>query len=374
MHKTFTENNIVFICVSPRLTYRLYSFLSHEKRLSVIGKITGNFLFYILNKIKLVLTVHSWPHISKAYTKRIEKLAYEVCCIHDIDIIVPIYSQIDPLIVADSIKKKLPSLKYIPYFLDSLSGGYGPKLFSKKLIITRGLKWERLLLQNADKVVIMKSSEAHHRLYSSSESYYKNFVVLDIPLLFNNLTCKSPHKLLTNNMINLVYVGSLPAKIRSPHYLLNTFMAINNANWNLYFIGDESCTIVNEFAKKNNHIHVIGRCNHDTIIQYEKEATALINIGNSNPNMVPSKIFEYMSLGKPIISTMPIKTEPSAAYLNKYPCSLLIYEDQSNYAESAQLIEDFIKNNNKCAIDLNKLLVDFYANTPAAFADSMEKI
>ena len=46
----------------------------------------------------------------------------------------------------------------------------------------------------------------------------------------------------------------------------------------------------------------MGRVSHTVAIQYMSEADFLLNIGNSISSMVPSKIFEYISTGKPIIS------------------------------------------------------------------------
>ena len=63
------------------------------------------------------------------------------------------------------------------------------------------------------------------------------------------------------------------------------------------------------------------------------EADVLINIGSSVDTMVPSKIFEYMATGKPIISFFRHDTEPSIHYLGHYPLTLLIKEDWDNFTK-----------------------------------------
>ncbi|MEG0570843.1 MAG: hypothetical protein RR497_04270, partial [Oscillospiraceae bacterium] len=57
------------------------------------------------------------------------------------------YTPIDSLYAAHLLKKKFKDIKMVAYFLDSLSGGYGPKCFSKKQIEKIGLKWEKIYLK-----------------------------------------------------------------------------------------------------------------------------------------------------------------------------------------------------------------------------------
>ena len=63
-----------------------------------------------------------------------------------------------------------PGILYIPYFLDSLSGGYGPRCFSPARTLKRCLNLERRLLANADRIIAMKSSRTHHALHSAGSA------------------------------------------------------------------------------------------------------------------------------------------------------------------------------------------------------------
>ena len=142
---SFEISDIKYTCIKPRLVYRISSYLQNSGVFGIKRKILV-WIHNILSKSKLLLSVFSWPLISPLYSYRIYKKAISVCENEHIDIIVPIYTQVDTLIAAKKIKNKMPQIKYVPYFLDSFSGGYGPKIFSHEWTVKRGLKWEKKLL------------------------------------------------------------------------------------------------------------------------------------------------------------------------------------------------------------------------------------
>lgn len=365
--KEFEEDFIKYFTIVPRLVCKIESYMCHTK-ISPKNRVLCRFIMQILNKAKLAFSIFSWPLISPLYTSRIYRKAHEICKEKNIDVIVPVYTQIDTLIAATLIKKIYPNIEYIPYFLDSFSGGYGPRYFTEKQIRNRGLKWEKKLLSNADYIIFMESSRKHHERYSKNMPYYHKIRFFDLPLLFTYDNVPE-NQLLDNSTYNIVYVGSLPSGIRSPEYILKVFSLIKNEKFNLYFIGDENCQILKNAASMDKRIHIFGKCSHKKALQFEQQADILLNLGNSNPNMTPSKIFEYMSFGKPIISTMNIDNESSSQYLKYYPICLVLDERTCSYENAALQIEEFIFNNKEKKINFNEIQNRFYKNSPECVVD-----
>lgn len=96
-----------------------------------------------------------------------------------------------------------------------------------------------------------------------------------------------------------------------------------------------------------------------------------MNFGNSNPAMTPCKIFEYMSSGKPVISTAPIENEPGLVYLEKYPVKLVIREYAGDRDADAAALAGFIASARPVGgEELAELEKVFRLNTPAAFVDA----
>ncbi|WP_078543564.1 glycosyltransferase [Litchfieldia alkalitelluris] len=360
--------------VKPRLTYRMNFWCkNHGGFLSrLIKKVS-----FILNKAKLVISIPTWPLISPFYTYRFYKSAKKLYKNHKYDCIISIYTQIDTVIAGYFIKKKYPEVKFIPYFLDSLSGGYGPKMFSKQWVIKRGLTWERKLLKIADKIIIMKSSERHHQIYSNGESYYSRIKVLDIPLLTSLSDKDTTTDLLDNKKTNIVYVGSIPCHIRNPKYSLEVFKKLNIENCRLTIIGTNTCPDLIKKAQedsKKNEIVLIDQISHEEVISALRSADVLLNIGNNIASMVPSKIFEYMSVGKPILSFYPIENDPSIKYLEHYPLSLSVKEDWNELKDNVLKVENFIKGSCGKTVNLEEFEEKMYKNTPKAFVEELEKI
>jgi glycosyltransferase involved in cell wall biosynthesis len=274
-----------------------------------------------------------------------------------------VYTPVDAFFAGYKLKRRFSDIKFIPYFLDSLSGGYGPQYFSKKQIIKRGLKIENRVFPFADKIILMKSSEEHHLKYNSK--YKEKFCFLDIPMLKQQNIVEKTQK---DETVKLLFVGSIAAKVRNPDTLINALKGLKKQNVNCEFVGNIDCKdrfseLVTLFGDRLVFTDFI---NHDELTKKFCEADFLINIGNAVSTMVPSKIFEYMSYGKPIISTFDIADEPSKKYLEKYPLALLLSGENSP-EENAREIDIFISNNLGKTVEFEELEKDFFLNTPQAF-------
>jgi glycosyltransferase involved in cell wall biosynthesis len=371
-----TVSGVRYSRIKPRLTYRLMIKKMHSEGMKV--KLIST-LGFVLNKLKLIMSIPTWPLISLSYTFRFYKKAKQIYEQRPYDMIITVYSQIDTLIAGYLIKNRYPNVKFSPYFLDSLSGGYGPKIFSSKWTIKRGMKWEKILLRHADLIIAMQSSKAHHIKYSMNQDYYEKIIFLDIPLLVNNQCSinNSNNNILSEGTINFVYVGSIPCHIRNPKYILEVFSRLNIGDCTFTIIGTNTCPDV--FIKAvgisgKNKIRVLDPKPHNEIISILNQADFLVNIGNNLNTMVPSKIFEYMSFGKPIISTSSISDDPSKEYFKTYPLSVLIDEDWNKMDQNVSKVESFVNDNLNKIINVEGVQQVMYENTPKAFLDTINKI
>ena len=355
------ENGLKIHRVRPRFSYWLSDWGSGHKNRKVV-KIAG-----LMNKIKLMAANFTWPVVAPMYTYRFYKKAVDLHKKEKFDKVISVYAPVDCLLAGYKLKKKFPEIKFYPYFLDSLSGGYGPKVFSKEKIIKRGLRIENKIFPLSEKVFVMKSSEEHHLKYN--EKFKEKLCFLDIPSFKKK---HIEHKKSDDGKIKCLYVGSLLANVRNPQTFIKAAECVKNENIVYEFVGGGDCKSM--FSKLSellkNRLIFTGFMNHDKLEKKYNEADFLINIGNSVSTMVPSKIFEYMSYGKPIISTYDIEDEPSKKYLEKYPLALLL-SGETSPEENAKKIESFIKENTGKTVDFEELTEMFYLNTPKAFVSEV---
>ncbi|HCC36064.1 MAG TPA: hypothetical protein DEQ02_10760 [Ruminococcaceae bacterium] len=329
-------------------------------------------LFLAIKKLKLLLLRPVWPIISPLYVRRYKKAAEKLVLTHNIDCVFSVFTPFEALLAGHRIKKKHPEVRFIAYFLDSLSGGVVPRFFSEKSTLKRGLKWERKLLVNADRIVYMKSAQKHHGTHSASNAYYSKMTVLDIPM-FTQPESRDTSKpeidpVLDKTKLNLVYAGSIAPHVRDPAYFFEVFSLLSSSNIALTIIVPHAYRLPAKYSR-DPRIRVLNSLAHDLVIETLAQADILVNLGNKLPSMVPSKIFEYMAAGKPIVSTCPIANEPCIDYLSRYPLCLLLPEHNPDPARDARALEKFIDDTKGRSVDPAVMRNKLYQNTPEALAE-----
>lgn len=143
--------------------------------------------------------------------------------------------------------------------------------------------------------------------------------------------------------IKCVFSGYIYNNIRNPEYTFKLFSKLNSQNIKLYIVGSGSEEQVNAYknAFPNRFIQV-GSVPLEKSLEYIKSADMLVNIGNNITNAVPSKIFDYISTGKPIINIYKNKDCPTLKYFKKYNNSISIFEDMDKIDFNTKAVESFI--------------------------------
>jgi hypothetical protein len=144
-----------------------------------------------------------------------------------------------------------------------------------------------------------------------------------------------------NSKINLVYTGRFYKDIRNPDYFLESISKIYNNSIQMHLFSQSNCENIIDMHINNSGGRIVKHplVSANEVINVLLDANILINIGNSNSSFKPSKIFEYISTGKPIINFY--RNNNLDEVLLKYPLALQINEDTKTPIESAQIIEDF---------------------------------
>ena len=365
--KLFTKNGIDYYTVRPRWLYRLQQYLFHRKE-DAIKRIL-QLVFATMNKLKLMLSYFSWPLISPAFSFRYYRKAMKICSSLGINGIIPVYSQVDTLIAGHYVKMRHHNIKYIPYMLDPLAAGNGPKFFSTEWLKRRGLKWEKRLFSNADAVLMMESCRG---FYEGNGVTYKGLVYTGLPLLRKGENIEKFERF-DENKINLLYIGSIPRNIRSPKHIIDIFSKIDDERLTLYFIGPIDDDYIKSRSLVDHRIKMLLPVSHKESLVALQSADFLVNLGNSLPHMVPSKIFELMSTGLPIISVAQIKDDSCKPYLLRYPNALMLEEGGNDKADTEKLIEFIIERRGK-KLPFEEICDLFETNTPKYTADILQSV
>ena len=315
-----------------------------------------------------IVHVRNYPLRSKTLVNRYVQKIIPLLSDHIHTAIVASYTPLEGVLAMLQILNKYNNISTIFYSTDTLSNERGnagllPASFRTKM----GLKWEKMIFDKVDKAIIM---ECHKEYYYGNQfrDFHEKMYVANFPLLKKSsvnyeVGCKKEIK-------SLVYAGTLYRDLRNPTFvckLLNMVSA--DISIHVTFMGGGDCDDIMQYYsdKSAGKIEYLGMQPYSIAIDSINQADILISIGNKKSPMAPSKIYEYMSTGKPIIHVYSWKNDPCIEPLSKYGNSFLIDENESVDIESFKL---FIEKSTILSYDQVKKR--FYTATPEYSADLVE--
>lgn len=349
--------------VKQRLFYTLREH-GENNPLSISGKISYKFAM-LINKFKKIALFNIYPLTSLHFLMRYHNMAKKLHHHNEFKTVVSVFNPLEALISGTILKEKNPAINYVVYTLDSLTNGAKRRFIPRKWTMKKGWKWEQKAYSAADLILNMNTHKKHHR-----ESKYDRFQFkmefVDIPLLQNKYPQKAMKKFKnTSNGVTLLYSGGLSLQGRNPQYLCELILEMNKINdFSLDFYSRGNCeNLIRDYAiKSNSKIKQFGYVDRSVIIEAMESVDVLISIGNKGSQMIPSKIFEYMSTGKKIIHLYTESNDSSLVYYKEYPNALLI-DENDDFNDNLNKVLAFLESEKK-ELSFEDLKMKFESNLP----------
>lgn len=207
--------------------------------------------------------------------------------------------------------------------------------------------------------------------------HYQNFLPKMTELEFPNIKqydeiLKVPAIDFDKNYINILFSGIVSDEYRDPKCLLENLACLFTEKIRVYFMGTNNSKSLDEFiAKYPNNIFFVDKVDMETAFVTMQRADILVNISNDIDNQVPSKIFDYFSMGKPIINVQKIENCPASEYFEKYPLAFNIKEyQQTNLSE----LKQFIYNSIEEKVSFREIKEIYKTATVDYVAEKIEKV
>ena len=184
------------------------------------------------------------------------------------------------------------------------------------------------------------------------------------PILYQSITSNYNGQ----GTLKLLYSGTMTD--RNPIVLLQTLeqLGIKSSFTFITLSLDHNQILKLQRSLKFVNLRCLPYMSHEELLEYQKNSDILVNFGVSNTNAVSGKIFDYMSTGKPIISTISIDNEACIPYLKKYP-KALIFDERESSRKRVQQLKVFIKAMNTMQVNMHEISESFRENTPIAYVD-----
>lgn len=173
--------------------------------------------------------------------------------------------------------------------------------------------------------------------------------------------------------IKCVYAGQLYGKLRDATYALELFSKIDDPRIQLYFVGRGQVDLLQEYekGKLKGRLHYLGEKSSAECDEILTDADILINIGNSDKYLIPSKLFHYFGFCKPILNISTSPECPSIPYVNKYGLALNIVND--GYVEDSDInkVREWIFNSKDKQVEMKDVRDAFCSSSPEYIAQKI---
>ena len=359
--------------IKKSIFWDIYTWSRHhaEKKITKLIHI----LHRINLRIKQTVTIPIYPCYepinSLIYAGSAKKLYKK----YKFDLVFAEHNGFDTLYAGHKLKQYAgDNITFIAALWDPFTGSKLAKYLPQKYAERRMEKSEAKILNNADCVIAMHSSKPYHMQHSSKKPWFSKYRFLDIPGIVEPVIKDLPDNYTNPDMINLLYAGHIFVPDRDPSFLID---CIDQVKWpkpvNLIFLCAGKGKEVLEEKKKTFHGTIMncGYVDQDELHQIMNNVDGFLNIGSYNPGMVPSKIFEYMSYGKPVISTYVDESDASKEYLEKYPLGICLNKDLPN-ENNVELLQTFAGEKIGLSIPFSEVKHLFTENTPSSYLSIIE--
>ncbi len=237
---------------------------------------------------------------------------------------------------------------------------------------------ERALCAALDAVFITPLMQADYAPGGPLEAFSEKAHVLDFPSLVPAPDLEGRTTSSTDT-VRCVFVGSLYPELRTPHYALQLFAAINDPHFILEFVGggweNYPASLLEEYrAVLGDRLVVQGAVPAAQAQKHIANADVLISLGNSVDNQVPSKIFEYFAAGKPILHLAKIENDPCQLYFDQWPLALCVQEKDGIGEEATARVRTFLQKKGHDRLPFEQAERLFEGNTPKAAARCLETV
>lgn len=262
-------------------------------------------------------------------------------------------------LIALAVSKKF-NLKWVADFRDPWTNiDFYKDLHLTKWADKHHKQLEKKVLQQADLITVVGSAMQNEFLNKGAKQ---------VEIIPNGYDYNYPNTQVQQKKFTLSHIGTL-GKNRNPIILwkcLGEICAENpqfKQDFCLQLIGLVDENILHELKKNHldNQVALIPNVPHEKAIEHQKNTSVLLLIINNTPNatgILTGKLFEYLSVKRPILGIGPSKSDASEILSNTQAGKMIDYMDEKIIKQHLLHLYQSYKNN---TLELNATNIDQYS-------------
>lgn len=316
------------------LTNRIQNYASN------VGGIRGKVLQLISKVLRGAKTAIAWMRYEGFYYRGCIKATKNLLKKQPIDCVIAACYPF-PAIYAAYKASKMFGLEYLTYILDDYSSAKNLRKFClfRKRFEKKDMDTMKDVMVSA-KFNFISEGFKHSKIFADIEKEVRNKVV-GFPLLDVNM--KSTAMKSYHDVPHIVFTGSFVRGVREPESLMHifSFKQTSKVKLTLCTRGDYQ-GVLSQWARDKENIDYKGTVTREMSMQIMESADILLNVDNKNLHQIPSKVFEYMQTGKPIINLYYFEEQKSL--LESYPNVLQINQNNITDDDVKKLVKFCFEN------------------------------
>lgn len=285
----------------------------------------ANRVIKIANRAVVAWYVPRYPLRSMEWAGGYERACREMLEGGGVELVVATCFPGECLEAAIRLKREYPAVRFVAYFLDEVAVGmYRKGALLRHLTERAAVRFEKRAIAALDGALFLSGAkglvERNHPGSGGKIGY------VDVPLMVED-TVSHRIALDESGASTILYAGTLANPDRNPARFIDALSPLGGPGGvRLRFAGDAAGLLEGE-----ERVDELGVLSPDECDAEMGRSTALLSIGNRDPNLVPSKLFKYMSLGKPIIHLRRGGRDSCLPYLERYPLGLVVDDEQEGF-------------------------------------------
>ena len=244
------------------------------------------------------------------------------------------------------------------------------RIFGKEYLEERKRREEKTM-EPAEKVLVMVPTDGDYR--RAGVAFAEKMQGFEVP----GIEIAEPSAADTAGSVRCGFFGSMYREIRDPREAISLFSEVSmDPEIDVTFAGHLEGFSEEELFPENGGVRYMGTLHGEDLRRTYAETDVLINIGNSVDNQIPSKIFEYIGTGKPIINLYKTPECPTLPYLTRYPLALNLFEGDipKDLPGKAKQVRTFCLETRGKRVSAEEIRETFAENTFGHFAETIRQI
>lgn len=279
------------------------------------------------------------------------------------DAVLTVGFPITPHLAGMDFKSRHPGIKWITYSTDTYyKSKYGSRF---QFLANRRSKDERLAYQAADHNFFSREIMNVCQDFLGPEVLKKSST-LDYMLFEPSSPTGFDTRFLMPEEINLLYAGGFIEKARSPEYFLSILERLPESSkivWHVFSSGSYGDVLMAFSKRFPNRLVYHKPVKVNEIRDVMNACDILVNVSNDMDQFFPSKVFDYLSTGKPILNfTYPKRVKNPLFDKHPYYMDIEMFGDIEN---DVMRVAAFCERNRGSGMSVAEVAAVYPEYTPA---------